>query len=81
MATTTLQNLRRELASYLGYFTAVGKDGAAWSTTTNVAASTVVISTELRDAGFDDFGEGGSGDDRWENWHVLLLGTNNAGTV
>ena len=81
MATTTLQNLRRELASYLGYFTAVGKDGAAWSTTTNVAASTVVLSTELRDAGFDDFGEGGSGDDRWENWHILLLGTNNAGTV
>jgi len=78
MATTTLQVARRALAKQLGYFEELGQNGLAWSTTTDVAASALVISTELRDAGFDDFGEAGSGDARFENNWVWLLGTNNS---
>jgi hypothetical protein len=37
----------------------------------------VIISTELQDAGFDDFSGGGSGDDSLENFYIYLLGTNN----
>lgn len=81
MATTTYQTLRREFASYLGYFWAVGKDGAAWTTTTDIAGNTLVVSTELRDAGFDDYGEGGGGDDYFERWHTLMLGTQNSSVV
>jgi hypothetical protein len=79
MATTTWQNMRREFARFLGYSDIVGKEGSAWSTTTNVAASALVISTELRDAGFDDFGQSGAGDDSLENLWCLFLGTNNSG--
>ena len=78
MATTTLQTLRRELAAYLGYGEVVGKDGEAWTTTTNIAASTALISTELRDYGFDDFSLPSSGDDALNNLWVIIHGTNNA---
>jgi len=78
MATTTLQAMRREFAQYLGYASMVGKAGLAWTTTTTVAASALVISTELRDAGFDDPGETGSGDDFFSNFWVWLLGSNNS---
>ena len=59
MATTTLQNARRGLARYLGYGESVGKDGLAWTTTSNISAATTVTSTELADYGFTDFGETG----------------------
>ena len=78
MATTTLQNARRALGRYLGYGESMGKDGSAWTTTTNIPASTTVTSTELRDYGYDDFGEGGSGDDFFRNWWIIIHGTNNA---
>ena len=81
MATTTLQNLRREFAQYLGYPDIVGKDGLAWTTTTDIGSSTTIISTELRDYGFDDLSVEGSGDDMFENWWIILHGSNNAQTV
>jgi len=81
VATTTLQNLRREFAQYLGYPDIVGKDGLAWTTTTNIGSSTTIISTELRDYGFDDLSVEGSGDDMFENWWIILHGSNNAQTV
>ena len=81
MATTTLQNLRRQFGAYLGYGEQLGKDGEAWTTTTNVGASTTLISTELRDYGFDDLVDSGSGDDLFENWWVIIHGSNNAQTV
>ena len=81
MATTTLQNLRRQFGVYLGYGEQLGKDGEAWTTTTNIGASTTIISTELRDYGFDDITESGSGDDMFENWWVIIHGSNNAQTV
>ena len=77
MATSTLQNMRREFARFAGYYHLVGKDGAAWSTTTNVTTDTVLISTALRDAGFDDFGQAASGDNALVGLYSLLLGTNN----
>jgi hypothetical protein len=70
--------MRRELAGYLGYGEVVGKDGEAWTTTTNIAASTALISTELRDYGFDDFSLPSSGDDALNNLWVIIHGTNNA---
>jgi hypothetical protein len=81
LATTTLQAARREWARFAGYSDIVGLNGLAWSTTTNVTTATtmLVISTELRNAGFDDFGSTGAGDDSLENLWVFLLGTNNAG--
>ena len=81
MATTTLQNLRRELAAYLGYGDIVGKDGSAWTTTTNIGSSTTVASTELRDYGFDDLVGSESGDDLFANWWIIIHGTNNAQAV
>ena len=81
MATTTLQNLRRELAAYLGYGDIVGKDGSAWTTTTNIGSSTAVASTELRDYVFDDLVGSESGDDLFANWWIIIHGTNNAQTV
>jgi hypothetical protein len=81
MATSTLQVMRREFAHYLGYAEIVGKDGLAWSTTTNIAASALLISTELRDYGFDDIGDAGVGDDVFENHWAIILGTNNAEVV
>ena len=81
MATTTWQTMRRELAAYLGYGEVVGKDGEAWTTTTNIAASTALISTELRDYGFDDFSLPSSGDDALNNLWVIIHGTNNAQVV
>jgi len=81
MATTTLQNLRRQFGVYLGYGEQLGKDGEAWTTTTNIGASTTIISTELRDYGFDDITESGSGDDLFENWWVIIHGSNNAQTI
>jgi len=56
-------------------------DGGAWSTTSDIGASNIAVSTELRDYGFDDFGEGGDGDDFFENWFAIFLGTNNAGKI
>lgn len=83
MPTTTWQIARREFGEYLGYSHLIGKDGSptgmAWSTTTDVATSALVISAELRDAGFDDLNGGGSGDDEIERLWALLLGANNAG--
>jgi hypothetical protein len=70
--------MRRELAGYLGYGEIVGKDGEAWTTTTTIAASTALISTELRDYGFDDFSLPSSGDDALNNLWVIIHGTNNA---
>jgi len=81
MATTTLQNLRRELAAYLGYGEMVGKDGEAWTTTSNIGAAATVTSTELRDYGFDDISDAGSGDDIFDNFWVIILGSNNANVV
>ena len=81
MATTTLQNLRRELATYLGYSEQLGKDGSAWTTTSNIGSSATIISTELRDYGFDDIGAAGTGDDSFENWWIITLGSNNSQTV
>ena len=82
MATTTTQNMRREFARFVGYSDVVGLNGLAWTTTTNITTATtmLVISTELRNAGFDDFGQSGAGDDSLENLWVLLLGSNNTGT-
>src|SRR3990167_4828833 len=51
----------------------VGLAGAAWSTTTNIAADQLVISTEVSWAGFADILGAGSGDDTFEGWWVLLL--------
>jgi hypothetical protein len=81
MATTTLQNLRRELGAYLGYGEMVGKDGEAWTTTTDIGAAATITSTELRDYGFDDISDAGSGDDIFDNFWVIILGTNNANVV
>ncbi len=81
MATTTLQVARRELARRLGYGEIVGKDGLAWATTTNLATTAVVISTELRDYGFDDLLAAGSGDDSLQALWTIILGTNNAAAV
>jgi hypothetical protein len=81
MATMTLQNLRRQFGAYLGYGEQLGKDGEAWTTTTNIGASTTIISTELRDYGFDDLVDSGSGDGMFENWWVIVHGSNNAQTV
>lgn len=78
MATTTYQNLRRGFAQFLGYGHIIGKDGGAWSTTVDIAASALLISTELQDSGFDDYGAAGSGDDRLEQHWVYLLGSNNS---
>lgn len=77
MATTTWQEMRREFARFMGYYRLVGKDGGAWSTTTNVAASALLVSTELPDAGFDDYGQAAAGDDSLNGLYTLLLGTNN----
>ena len=81
MATTTLTVARQQLADHLGYGELVGKDGLAWTTTTNIAAATYVISTELRDSGFDDLDAAGSGDDSLENLWIYINGTNNSQTV
>lgn len=83
MATTTLVTARRELAALLGYAEEVGKDGTAWSTTTSLTgtAAAVLIDTKLRDYGFDDFEGAASGDDFFQNWWVMILGTNNAQVV
>ena len=81
MATTTLQNLRRDLAAYLGYADIVGKDGSAWTTTSNIGAGVTVVSTELRDYGFDDLLGAESGDDLFANWWIIIHGSNNAQTV
>lgn len=80
MATTTLQELRRGFSDYLGYSDKVGLSGDAWTTTSNIGAGATVTSTELRDAGFDDLGAATSGDDLFQGFWVLLLGTNNSGT-
>jgi hypothetical protein len=77
MASTTWQAARREFARFAGYYEIIGKDGSAWSTTTDITTDNKIISTELRDAGFDDFGSSGSGDDSLENLWIYLLGTNN----
>jgi hypothetical protein len=81
LATSTFQVLRRGLAHYLGYGEFLGKDLSAWTTTTDVGDSALVISTELRDAGLDDLGEGGSGDDWLEHLWLILLGTENLQAV
>lgn len=81
MPSTTLQNLRRGFAEYAGYGELVGKDGNAWTTTTDIGASTVVVSTELRDYGFEDYSGGGSGDRALQNWWTQILGTTNANVV
>tara|TARA_Y100000310_G_scaffold329089_1_gene398331 strand:- start:49 stop:1434 length:1386 start_codon:yes stop_codon:yes gene_type:complete len=78
MATLTFTWIRRHLAAYLGYSDQVGLNGTAWTTTTNIGAGTTVISTELRDAGFDDLGDAGSGDNLLQGWWIWLLGTNNS---
>jgi len=71
--------MRREFARFVGYSDIVGLKGLAWTSTTDITTATtmLVISTELRDAGFDDFGQSGAGDDSLENLWVLLLGANN----
>lgn len=71
--------MRREFARFAGYPDLVGLRGLAWTTTTAVTTATtvVVISTELRDAGFDDFGQSTAGDDSLENLWCIFLGTNN----
>ena len=81
MATTSLATARWEFAEYLGYSEIVGKDGAAWTTTSNIGAGTTIISTELRDYGFDDPGDAGSGDDIFDGHWVIIKGSNNDGTV
>jgi len=81
MATTTLQNLRRQFGRYLGYGEQIGKDGTAWTTTSNIGVSTTIVSTELRDYGFDDITESGSGDDVFENWWVIIHGSTNVQAV
>ncbi len=81
MATTTLQVARREFGRRLGYGEIMGKDGGAWTTTTNLATTAVIISTSLRDYGFDDLLAAGSGDDSLQNLWAIILGTNNSGTV
>jgi len=81
MATTTLQNLRREFGHYLGYAEILGKDGEAWTTTSTIGAGTTVTSTELTDYGFDDLDTAGDTDDLFQNHWVIIHGTNNAQTV
>ena len=81
MPSTTWQNLRREFAAYLGYSEIMGKDGEAWTTTSNIGASTTITSTELRDYGMDDYLGAGSGDDSIQNYWVQILGSNNSNTV
>lgn len=77
MATTAWSAMRPELVRFLGYSELVGLNGGAWTTTTNIASSALLVSTELRDAGFDDIGEAGSGDYFLEGLWTLVLGTNN----
>jgi hypothetical protein len=79
LPSTTWANMRKEYARFVGYPDIVGLNGLAWSTTTDVttASTVVVISTELRDAGFDDFGQSAAGDDSLENLWCILLGANN----
>ena len=81
MATTTLQNLRREFGAYLGYSEILGKDGEAWTTTSTIGAGTTITSTELTDYGFDDLDTAGDTDDLFQNHWVIIHGTNNAQVV
>jgi hypothetical protein len=74
---STWQVMRREFARFAGYYELIGKDGEAWSTTSNVGAGTTITSTELRDSGLDDFGSAGSGDGSLEALWLYLLGSNN----
>lgn len=68
MPTTTLNVMLPELARYLGAF--IG----SFATTTNIAANTSVISTALRDAGFD-------ADDMLNDSFIRILGVANDGVV
>ena len=77
MATKTLEALRQGFGAYLGYGEEMGKDGTSWTTTTNVQASTNVISTELSDYGFRDPGDAASGDDFFGDWWIKFLSGNN----
>ncbi len=81
MATTTLPVARRELARRLGYGEMVGADGTTWTTTTNLTTDTLVICTTLRNYGFDDLVAAASGDDIFQNWWTIILGTGNPTTV
>ena len=81
MATTTLQNLRREFGAYLGYSEILGKDGEAWTTTSTIGAGTTITSTELTDYGFSDLDTAGDSDDLFQNYWVIIHGTNNAQVV
>jgi hypothetical protein len=81
MATTTLEVLRQEFAGWLGYGSLVGRDNDDWDTTTNITTDTHVISTDLRDYGFDDLDASGSGDDALENLWILITGSNNSRVV
>ena len=72
--------MRREFAAFLGYGEEVGKDGVAWSTTTNVA-NNLVVSTELSDYGYDDIVGTGQGDDIFEMFFALLLDDADGGST
>lgn len=81
MATTAWAAMRREFAAFLGYGEEVGKDGVAWSTTTNITTNTLVISTELPDYGYDDMGGTASGDDIFEMFFLLVLDDADGGST
>jgi hypothetical protein len=77
VSTTTFEELRQGFGRYLGYGEEMGKDGTAWTTTTNVGSNQNVISTELGDYGFRDPGDAGSGDDLFGDWWVKFNSGNN----
>lgn len=81
MATTTLTVARRELARRLGYGEMVGKDGAFWTQTNTMLASTTFQSSELRDYGFDDIIAAAAGDEIFQLWWAYFLDAAQASTA
>jgi hypothetical protein len=75
MATTTWTVARQEFLSRYGLGV---PEAVEWNTTTNIATTTSVISTELVAAGYGSdnyFGGGGIGS---SEWYAYLTGTNNS---
>ena len=78
MANTTLETLRNEFSARNGWTTPEQSD---FATTTNIAAGATIISTNLRNAGYEDLEGATSGDDVFEGWYVIIKGTANSGVV
>jgi len=75
MATTTLEVLRQEFSARFGLTTPEAEE---WSTSQDIATTTAVRASTLRDAGYDDYGAAASGDDVFQGQYIYIKGTNNA---